>query len=89
MFLTSPPFSVGPIQTTNLNLAPLKTTDATLTGTIIKRTSEASTASLGVLFSQFLAGQNQTLTVVGNDVTSPGKSSRDFRYLRIALILLP
>lgn len=68
-------FLVGPIQATNLNLAPLTTTTAQLTGTIIKRTSDASTASLGVLFSQFLAGSNQTLTVVGNEVISPAQTS--------------
>lgn len=52
-----------------LTLAPLAITTTQLTGTIVERTSSASTTSLGHLFSGFLAGENQTLAVSGKEVS--------------------
>ncbi|KAM0750211.1 hypothetical protein T439DRAFT_247618 [Meredithblackwellia eburnea MCA 4105] len=75
---------VGPIDAYNLTLAPLATTDAHLTGTIIKRTSAASTASLGVLFSQFLQGVNQTLQVTGQQVVTPAQPNSPVNWLSAA-----
>lgn len=75
---------VGPITAANLTLAPLSTTSAHLTGTIIKRTSAASTNSLGVLFSQFLAGANQTLQVTGQEVISPAQPNSPVTWLSAA-----
>lgn len=76
--------TVGPIDAFGLTLLPLATTDAHLTGTIIKRTSAASTASLGVLFSQFLAGANQTLDVTGDSVTTPAQPGSPVNWLSAA-----
>ena len=75
---------MGPIDAYGLVLAPLAVTDSHLTGTIIKRTSAASTASLGVLFSQFLAGANQTLDVTGNEITSPAQPKSPVNWLSAA-----
>lgn len=75
---------VGPIDAFGLTLAPLATTSAHLTGTIIKRTSPSSTASLGVLFSQFLAGVDQTLSVTGNEVVSPAQPNSPVNWLSAA-----
>ncbi|KAL8278093.1 hypothetical protein RQP46_009553 [Phenoliferia psychrophenolica] len=75
---------VGPIDAFGLVLAPLAVTDAHLTGTIIKRTSAASTTSLGVLFSEFLAGANQTLDVTGNEVVTPAQPNSPCVWLSAA-----
>jgi hypothetical protein len=71
----------------------LNTTTARLTGTIVKRTSAASSDSLGVLFSQFLAGKNQTLSVAGQSITSNAQStpvtwlSAAFKHLVLDVVL--
>ncbi|SCV70806.1 BQ2448_3568 [Microbotryum intermedium] len=75
---------VGPIQGNNLDLAPLTTTTTKLTGTIVKRTSQASTTSLGHLFSGFLAGLNQTLQVKGDSVVSPTQPNKPVNWLSAA-----
>lgn len=84
-------YAVGPITASNLVLAPLASTSAHLTGTIIKRTSAESTASLGVLFSQFLAGQNQTLQVAGQSIVSPAQPGSPVSWLSAAFkkLILP
>lgn len=63
--------TVGPIDGFGLTLLPLAPVTTTLKGTIIKRSGAASTDSLGILFSGFLAGENQTLSVMGNEVITP------------------
>lgn len=50
---------VGPISANDLTLAPLATTEATLTGEIVRRSSRSGLEALGVLFTQFLQGVNQ------------------------------
>lgn len=62
---------VGPIDGFGLTLSPLASITTTLTGLIIKRDGAASSDSLGILFSGFLAGENQTLSVTGNEVITP------------------
>lgn len=75
---------VGPATAQGLTLAPLSTTNTVLTGAIVERTSAASTQSLGRLFSNFLAGENQTLQVTGRDVVSPAQPGRPVDWLSAA-----
>lgn len=69
-------FQVGPISSTGLTLLPLGSVSTTLIGAIVERTTPASTSSLGILFSGFLAGQNQMFAVTGNEVITPVGSNR-------------
>ncbi|KAI5474806.1 pre-rrna processing protein [Pseudohyphozyma bogoriensis] len=75
---------VGPIAANDLTLAPLTTTSAHLTGTIVKRSSTAGLNSLGVLFSNFLQGENQTLQVTGQEVVSPAQPNSPVNWLSAA-----
>ncbi|KAL8277420.1 hypothetical protein RQP46_010142 [Phenoliferia psychrophenolica] len=75
---------VGPIDTYGLSLAPLATTTAHFNGTIIHRSDAAGLASLGVLFSQFLAGENSTLQVTGVEVISPAQPDSPVKWLTSA-----
>jgi hypothetical protein len=65
---------VGPLQGTNLALAPESTTTEHLTGRIIPQSGDALN-TIGVLFSNFLAGVNQTLNVKGSFVKPDGSNS--------------
>ena len=85
---------VGPVTGTNLFLALLSTTREPLSGRIIQRTSQADAATLGVLFSRFLGGYNQTLDVVGQSVVTAANGNQPvdwlsaaFRTLHLAVIL--
>lgn len=51
--------AVGPISANDLTLAPLATTQAVLTGEIVRRSSRKGLDSLGTLFSNFLRNVNQ------------------------------
>ncbi|GAA6027071.1 hypothetical protein JCM8097_006088 [Rhodosporidiobolus ruineniae] len=75
---------VGPISAQALTLAPLATTSATLTGEIVRRSSSKGLNSLGVLFSQFLQGNNQTLQVTGKEVVSPAQLNSPVDWLSSA-----
>ncbi|KAJ7668375.1 hypothetical protein DFH06DRAFT_1181491 [Mycena polygramma] len=73
---------VGPLSGSNLFLAPSVTTKSHLSGHIIPQ-SGSDLDNIGVLFSNFLAGQNQTLTVQGDSV-QPSGSSQPVAWLTTA-----
>ncbi|BGP00846.1 hypothetical protein RTBOTA2_002159 [Rhodotorula toruloides] len=75
---------VGPISANDLTLAPLATTDAVLTGEVLRQTSSKGLNTLGVLFSQFLQGANQTLDVTGQEVVSPAQPDSPVDWLSAA-----
>lgn len=86
--------TVGPVTGNNLFLALMSTTREPLTGRIIRRQSEADSATLGVLFSRFLGGYNQTLDVVGDSVVTQANGNQPvdwlttaFKTLHLAVIL--
>jgi len=79
------------LSTTSLALAPLSMTKAHLSGRITPK-SEGELATIGKLFSQFLAGQNQTLSVEGDFVQPSGTTavswlSNAFKTLTLQVIL--
>ncbi|KAJ7928639.1 hypothetical protein B0H13DRAFT_1968281 [Mycena leptocephala] len=73
---------VGPLTGSNLFLAPSATTNTHLSGRIIPQ-SGSDLENIGVLFSDFLAGKNQTLTVQGDSV-QPSGSSQPVTWLTTA-----
>ncbi|KAJ7874667.1 hypothetical protein B0H14DRAFT_3551962 [Mycena olivaceomarginata] len=83
---------VGPLSASNLFLAASATTMSHLSGRIIPQ-SGSDLDNIGVLFSNFLAGQNQTLTVQGTSVQPSGSSepvawlSAAFKTLTLEVIL--
>ncbi|KAJ7716738.1 hypothetical protein DFH07DRAFT_349612 [Mycena maculata] len=83
---------VGPLSGSGLFLAPSATTTSALTGRIIPQ-SGTDLDNIGVLFSNFLAGDNQTLMVQGNSVQPDGSSapvtwlSTAFKTLSLEVIL--
>ncbi|KAJ7497141.1 hypothetical protein FB451DRAFT_1457944 [Mycena latifolia] len=83
---------VGPLSGSGLFLAPSATTKSHLSGRIIPQ-SGSDLDNIGVLFSNFLAGQNQTLTVTGDSVQPSGSSqpvawlSTAFKTLTLEVIL--
>ncbi|KAK7064212.1 hypothetical protein R3P38DRAFT_3165227 [Favolaschia claudopus] len=64
---------VGPLTGSNLFLAPQATTKSHLSGRIIPQ-SGSDLQNIGVLFSNFLAGEDQILTIQGNSVQPTGSS---------------
>jgi len=66
--------SMVALSTTSLALAPLSVNKAHLSGRITPK-SGGELATIGKLFSQFLAGQNQTLSVQGDFVQPSGTAS--------------
>lgn len=79
------------LSTTSLTLAPLSVTKAHLSGLITPK-SEGELVAIGKLFSQFLAGQNQTLSVQGVFVQPSGRAavgwlSSAFKTLTLQVIL--
>ncbi|GAA5897781.1 hypothetical protein JCM8208_000260 [Rhodotorula glutinis] len=75
---------VGPISANDLTLAPLATTQAVLTGEIVRRSSRKGLDSLGTLFSNFLRNVNQTLDVTGQEVISPAQPNSPVDWLSAA-----
>ncbi|KAM0789126.1 hypothetical protein ACM66B_003180 [Microbotryomycetes sp. NB124-2] len=75
---------VGPVQANDLTLQALTTTNARLTGVIVRRTSEASTQSLSKLFSDFLADRDNVLQVRGQEVISPAQPDSPVDWLSAA-----
>ncbi|THH12496.1 hypothetical protein EW146_g7640 [Bondarzewia mesenterica] len=65
---------VGPLSGSNLFLAPEAQMREHLSGRIIPQ-SDDNLNTIGKLFSGFLAGENQTLSVQGNSVQPSGSSS--------------
>ena len=79
------------LSTTSLTLAPLSVTKAHLSGRITPKSGD-ELVGIGKLFSQFLAGQNQTLSVQGVSVqpsgtTAVGWLSSAFKTLTLQVIL--
>ncbi|KAF7301181.1 hypothetical protein MIND_00682600 [Mycena indigotica] len=64
---------IGPLAASNLFLAPTATTKTHLTGRITPK-SGSDLDTIGVLFSNYLAGKNQTLAVSGQSVQPSGSS---------------
>ncbi|PWN18638.1 hypothetical protein BCV69DRAFT_252553, partial [Microstroma glucosiphilum] len=82
--------NIGPIQATNLFLAPkpfngqpqTTTTVAMTTGAIESQIGNTKgLATLGILFTQFLAGLNQTLQLTGVSVISPTSGGQPVSWL--------
>jgi hypothetical protein len=79
------------LSTTSLTLAPLSVTKAHLSGRITPKSTD-ELVGIGKLFSQFLAGQNQTLSVQGVSVQPSGTVavgwlSNVFKTLTLQVIL--
>ncbi|KAJ6607775.1 hypothetical protein B0H10DRAFT_2227490 [Mycena sp. CBHHK59/15] len=83
---------VGPLVGTHLFLAPNAETGSHLSGRIIPQ-SGSDLDNIGVLFSEFLAGENITLTAQGDSVQPDGSSqpvawlSTAFKTLSLDVIL--
>jgi hypothetical protein len=71
---------VGPIAARNLFLASKATTVAIIDGRIVRQTGQGL-VNIGILFSQFLAGQNSTLEARGVSVMSPASNGQPVRWL--------
>ncbi|KAI0063538.1 hypothetical protein BV25DRAFT_1915044 [Artomyces pyxidatus] len=65
---------VGPLSGDNLYLGPESVTKEHLSGRIVPQSGD-DLNTMGKLFSQFLAGQNQTLSVKGESVQPSGSSA--------------
>lgn len=65
------------LSTTSLALPPESVTRAHLSGRITPKSGD-ELAAIGKLFTQFLAGQNQTLSVQGNFVQPSGTAAVDW-----------
>ncbi|KAK0559809.1 hypothetical protein OC844_004162, partial [Tilletia horrida] len=74
---------IGPISSTDLTLAAMSTTNTTLEG-YIKRQSGDDLKKLGILFSQYLAGNDSTLQVKGVNVISPAQPNKPVSWLSTA-----
>ncbi|KAA1471743.1 hypothetical protein DENSPDRAFT_133322 [Dentipellis sp. KUC8613] len=83
---------VGPLSGDNLFLAPEATTKEHLSGRIIPQTG-GNLDTIGTLFSDYLAGDNQTLSVHGDSVQPSGSNSpvewlsTAFKTLELQVIL--
>ncbi|KAH9083581.1 hypothetical protein EDB83DRAFT_2511885 [Lactarius deliciosus] len=82
---------IGPLSTTSLALTPESVTNAHLSGRITPK-SGSDLNAVGKLFSQFLAGKNQTLSVQGDSVQPTGTGtvgwiSSAFKTLTLQVIL--
>lgn len=73
---------LGQISSIDLFLASKATTLSNLQGFLSdQHGNDAALANLGILFSQFLAGQNSTLTVRGFSVITPASGGQPVRWL--------
>jgi len=70
----SPIIAYVALSTTSLALPPESVTKAHLSGRITPKSGD-ELAAIGKLFTQFLAGQNQTLSVQGNFVQPSGTAA--------------
>ncbi|KAJ7782963.1 hypothetical protein B0H16DRAFT_1494883 [Mycena metata] len=83
---------VGPLTDSDLVLAPSSTTNTHLSGRIIPQSGDGL-AHMGISFSTYLAGDNQTLTVKGTSVMPPGATepvtwlSTAFQSLTLEVVL--
>lgn len=73
---------IGTISARNLFLAAKATTLSNLDGFLKSQVgNDQGLANVGILFSQFLAGQNSTLTVRGVEVISPASNGQPVKWL--------
>lgn len=81
---------VGPLTAESLALPPESSVTEHLTGRIIPQ-SGSDLDTIGTLFSNYLAGENQTLSVVGESVAPGGNEvtwlSTAFKTLTLSVIL--
>lgn len=83
---------VGPLTGDNLVLPPESTVAEHLSGRIVPQ-SGSDLDTIGTLFSNFLAGENQTLSVVGDSVQPTGSGdevtwlSTAFKTLTLSVVL--
>lgn len=83
----------GSLQANDLTLAPTATTKTVLTGSLMRQTNQTDLHNIGVMFSQFLQGQNTSLTVVGDEIVTPYQNgsvswlTAAFKTLQISAIL--
>ncbi|KAF9007982.1 hypothetical protein BDQ17DRAFT_1388900 [Cyathus striatus] len=83
---------IGPLSTTNLSLQASSVTKTHLSGRIIPQ-ANSDLATMGKLFSSFLAGENQTLETQGDSVQPSGSNgpvdwlSTAFKTLRLDVTL--
>ncbi|KAE8213110.1 hypothetical protein CF327_g3310 [Tilletia walkeri] len=71
---------IGPIAANNLNLAAMSETNTTLNGEIQKQSGEGL-KNLGILFSQYLAGNDSTLQIKGVSVISTAQPNSPITWL--------
>jgi Protein of unknown function (DUF3712) len=81
---------VGPLSASSMTLAPQATTKIHLAGRIVPQSGD-DLKNIGTLFTNFLHGQNQTLTVKGDSV-NPGNGtvswlSTAFKTVELQVIL--
>ncbi|GAA5914535.1 uncharacterized protein JCM6883_003197 [Sporobolomyces salmoneus] len=74
---------IGDASANGLTLAPLAVTNAQLMGEITRQSGNGL-KNLGILFSNFLQGQNQTLQVTGQQVVSPAQPNSPVDWLSAA-----
>ncbi|GAA5951249.1 hypothetical protein JCM3765_002422 [Sporobolomyces pararoseus] len=75
--------NIGDASANGLTLAPLAVTNAQLMGEITRQSGNGL-KNLGILFSNFLQGQNQTLQVTGKEVVSPAQPNSPVDWLSAA-----
>lgn len=75
---------VGPVSGKSLTLPAHSVTPLALAGVITHRSDPAGLQSLGALFGQFLHGDNSTLQVTGDSVTSPAQPGSPVTWLSAA-----
>ncbi|KAE8246427.1 hypothetical protein A4X13_0g5797 [Tilletia indica] len=74
---------IGPVAANNLNLAAMSETNTTLNGEIQKQSGNGL-KNLGILFSQYLAGNDSTLQVKGVSVISTAQPNSPVSWLSAA-----
>lgn len=76
---------IGSITSDLLFLAPKATTLASFTGFLKDQSNDSEgLANIGILFSQYLAGQNSTLTIRGSSVVTRANNNQPVRWLTAA-----
>ncbi|KAK0522484.1 hypothetical protein OC834_006266 [Tilletia horrida] len=75
---------IGTVSAADLFLAPKTDTSVALNGFIDRQTSEDNLKKLGTLFSGFLAGKDQSLSIRGVSVISPAQPGSPVKWLTAA-----
>lgn len=79
---------IGQAQANDLTLAPESVTPITLAGQLVRQTSQTDLDNLGILFSNFLQGQNLSLTAQGMEVDTPYQNNGRVAWLSDAFSTL-